>query len=55
MDGGTPVVVESVVLTYTRDIAATIEQIGHLAFGCKVVGSAVAMDKDAQPLKKLVY
>lgn len=55
MDGGTPVVVESVVLTYTPDIGATIQQIGHLAFGCKVVGSAVPMDEDAQPLKKLVY
>ena len=55
MGGGTPVVVESVVLTYTHDIAATIEQIGHLAFGCKVAGSAVAMDEGAQPLEKLVY
>jgi len=33
----------------------SIEQIGHLAFGCKVVGTALATDEDAQPLKKLVY
>jgi 4-hydroxy-3-methylbut-2-en-1-yl diphosphate synthase IspG/GcpE len=55
MDGDTPAVAESVVLTDTPDIGATIQQIGHLAFGSKVVGSAVPMDEDVQPLKKLVY
>jgi 4-hydroxy-3-methylbut-2-en-1-yl diphosphate synthase IspG/GcpE len=50
MDGGTPVFVESV-LTDTHDIGATIQQIGHLAFGCTVGGSAVSIHKDARPLK----
>jgi hypothetical protein len=42
---------ESVGLTHTHDIGATIEGIGHLA----VVGGAVPMDKYDRPLKKLVY
>jgi hypothetical protein len=39
-----------VVLTDTHDIGATIQQIGHVAFGCTVRGSAVSIHKAARPL-----
>jgi (E)-4-hydroxy-3-methylbut-2-enyl-diphosphate synthase len=56
MGGGAPVVVQSMTLTYTRDVDATMEQIGRLASaGCEVVRVAVPKDEDAQALRKLVY
>ena len=43
-------------LTYTHDIDATMEQIGHLASaGCEIVRVAVPKNEDAAALKKLVY
>ena len=54
--GGAPVVVQSMTLTYTHDVDATMEQIGRLASaGCEVVRVAVPKDEDAKALKKLVY
>jgi (E)-4-hydroxy-3-methylbut-2-enyl-diphosphate synthase len=56
MGGGAPVVVQSMTLTYTHDVDATMEQIGRLASaGCEVVRVAVPKDEDAQALRKLVY
>ena len=56
MGGGAPVVVQSMTLTYTHDIEATMEQIGRLASaGCEVVRVAVPKLEDADALKKLVY
>ena len=37
-------------LTDTHDIGATIQQIGHVAFGCTVGGGAVSIHKAARPL-----
>jgi (E)-4-hydroxy-3-methylbut-2-enyl-diphosphate synthase len=54
--GGAPVVVQSMTLTYTHDIEATMEQIGRLASaGCEVVRVAVPKIEDAEALRKLVY
>jgi (E)-4-hydroxy-3-methylbut-2-enyl-diphosphate synthase len=54
--GGAPVVVQSMTLTYTHDVDATIEQIARLASaGCEVVRVAVPKNEDAQALGKIVY
>jgi (E)-4-hydroxy-3-methylbut-2-enyl-diphosphate synthase len=54
--GGAPVVVQSMTLTYTHDVDATMEQIARLASaGCEVVRVAVPKTEDAEALKKLVY
>jgi (E)-4-hydroxy-3-methylbut-2-enyl-diphosphate synthase len=54
--GGAPVVVQSMTLTYTHDVDATMEQIARLASaGCEVVRVAVPKNEDAGALKKLVY
>src|SRR5919109_4836709 len=54
--GGAPVVVQSMTLTKTYDIDATMEQIGALvSAGCEVVRVAVPKNEDADALKKLVY
>jgi (E)-4-hydroxy-3-methylbut-2-enyl-diphosphate synthase len=54
--GGAPVAVQSMTLTKTYDVDATMAQIGELASaGCEIVRVAVPKDEDAQALKKLVY
>jgi (E)-4-hydroxy-3-methylbut-2-enyl-diphosphate synthase len=54
--GGAPVVVQSMTLTKTHDVDATMEQIGHLvSAGCEVVRVAVPKNEDAEALSKLVY
>src|SRR5215210_6600364 len=54
--GGAPVVVQSMTLTKTHDVDATMAQIGALASaGCEIVRVAVPKDEDAQALPKLVY
>jgi (E)-4-hydroxy-3-methylbut-2-enyl-diphosphate synthase len=54
--GGAPVVIQSMTLTYTHDVEATIEQIARLASaGCEVVRVAVPKTEDAEALKKIVY
>src|SRR5919202_398748 len=54
--GGAPVVVQSMTLTYTHDVHATIEQIARLASaGCEVVRVAVPKTEDAEALRKIVY
>jgi (E)-4-hydroxy-3-methylbut-2-enyl-diphosphate synthase len=54
--GGAPVVVQSMTLTYTHDVDATMEQIARLASaGCEIVRVAVPKNEDAEALKKLVY
>jgi len=54
--GGAPVVVQSMTLTYTHDVDATIEQIARLASaGCEVVRVAVPKTDDADALRKIVY
>jgi (E)-4-hydroxy-3-methylbut-2-enyl-diphosphate synthase len=54
--GGAPVVVQSMTLTYTHDVDATMEQIARLASaGCEVVRVAVPKIEDADALRKLVY
>jgi (E)-4-hydroxy-3-methylbut-2-enyl-diphosphate synthase len=54
--GGAPVVVQSMTLTKTHDVGATMEQIGHLvSAGCEVVRVAVPKNEDAEALGKLVY
>jgi (E)-4-hydroxy-3-methylbut-2-enyl-diphosphate synthase len=54
--GGAPVVVQSMTLTYTHDVDATIEQIARLASaGCEVVRVAVPKNEDAEALGKIVY
>ncbi len=54
--GGAPVAVQSMTLTYTHDVDATIEQIGRLASaGCEIVRVAVPKAEDADALAKLVY
>jgi (E)-4-hydroxy-3-methylbut-2-enyl-diphosphate synthase len=56
MGGGAPVVVQSMTLTYTHDVDATMEQIGRLASaGCEVVRVAVPKLEDAAALENLVY
>ena len=54
--GGAPVVIQSMTLTYTHDVDATIEQIARLASaGCEVVRVAVPKNEDAEALAKIVY
>jgi (E)-4-hydroxy-3-methylbut-2-enyl-diphosphate synthase len=54
--GGAPVVVQSMTLTYTHDVDATIEQIARLASaGCEVVRVAVPKTEDAEALRRIVY
>jgi (E)-4-hydroxy-3-methylbut-2-enyl-diphosphate synthase len=54
--GGAPVVVQSMTLTYTHDVDATVEQIARLASaGCELVRVAVPKNEDAEALKKIVY
>jgi (E)-4-hydroxy-3-methylbut-2-enyl-diphosphate synthase len=54
--GGAPVVVQSMTLTKTYDVDATMGQIAELASaGCEIVRVAVPKQEDADALKKLVY
>jgi (E)-4-hydroxy-3-methylbut-2-enyl-diphosphate synthase len=54
--GGAPVVVQSMTLTKTHDVDATMSQIADLASaGCEIVRVAVPKSEDAEALKKLVY
>jgi (E)-4-hydroxy-3-methylbut-2-enyl-diphosphate synthase len=54
--GGAPVVVQSMTLTKTYDVDATMAQIAELvSAGCEVVRVAVPKIEDAEALKKLVY
>ena len=54
--GGAPVVVQSMTLTNTHDVEATMAQIATLASaGCEVVRVAVPKTEDAEALTKLVY
>jgi (E)-4-hydroxy-3-methylbut-2-enyl-diphosphate synthase len=54
--GGAPVVVQSMTLTKTYDVDATMAQIAELvSAGCEVVRVAVPKTEDAEALKKLVY
>jgi (E)-4-hydroxy-3-methylbut-2-enyl-diphosphate synthase len=54
--GGAPVVVQSMTLTKTYDVDATMAQIGGLvSAGCEIVRVAVPKVEDAEALKKLVY
>jgi (E)-4-hydroxy-3-methylbut-2-enyl-diphosphate synthase len=54
--GGAPVVVQSMTLTYTHDVDATVEQIARLASaGCELVRVAVPKNEDAEALRKIVY
>jgi (E)-4-hydroxy-3-methylbut-2-enyl-diphosphate synthase len=54
--GGAPVVVQSMTLTNTWDVDATIEQIARLASaGCELVRLAVPKNEDAEALRKIVY
>ena len=54
--GGAPVVVQSMTLTKTHDVDATMAQIGDLvSAGCELVRVAVPKTEDAAALAKLVY
>jgi (E)-4-hydroxy-3-methylbut-2-enyl-diphosphate synthase len=54
--GGAPVVVQSMTLTKTHDVDATMAQIGELvSAGCEIVRVAVPKNEDAEALSKLVY
>jgi len=54
--GGAPVVVQSMTLTKTYDVDATMAQIADLASaGCEIVRVAVPKSDDADALSKLVY
>jgi (E)-4-hydroxy-3-methylbut-2-enyl-diphosphate synthase len=54
--GGAPVAVQSMTLTYTHDVAATVEQVARLASaGCELVRVAVPKNEDAEALTKIVY
>jgi (E)-4-hydroxy-3-methylbut-2-enyl-diphosphate synthase len=54
--GGAPVVVQSMTLTKTYEVDATMAQIGALvSAGCEVVRVAVPKNEDAAALAKLVY
>jgi (E)-4-hydroxy-3-methylbut-2-enyl-diphosphate synthase len=54
--GGAPVVVQSMTLTKTHDVDATMAQIADLASaGCELVRVAVPKSEDADALAKLVY
>src|SRR5512133_1980827 len=53
--GGAPVVVQSMTLTPTHDVAATTSQIAALASaGCEIVRCAVPKTEDAAALQKIV-
>ena len=53
--GGAPVVVQSMTLTPTRDVEATVAQIAALAgAGCEVVRCAVPKTEDAEALRTIV-
>jgi (E)-4-hydroxy-3-methylbut-2-enyl-diphosphate synthase len=53
--GGAPVVVQSMTLTPTRDVEATVAQIAALAgAGCEIVRCAVPKTEDAEALKTIV-
>jgi (E)-4-hydroxy-3-methylbut-2-enyl-diphosphate synthase len=53
--GGAPVVVQSMTLTKTHDVEATVAQIAELASaGCEVVRCAVPKTEDAEALKTIV-
>ena len=54
--GGAPVAVQSMTLTKTYDVDATMAQIADLASaGCEIVRVAVPKAEDAEALRKLVY
>jgi (E)-4-hydroxy-3-methylbut-2-enyl-diphosphate synthase len=54
--GGAPVAVQSMTLTKTHDVDATMEQIARLvSAGCELVRVAVPKSEDADALAKLVY
>jgi (E)-4-hydroxy-3-methylbut-2-enyl-diphosphate synthase len=54
--GGAPVAVQSMTLTKTYDVDATMAQIADLASaGCEIVRVAVPKTEDADALKRLVY
>jgi (E)-4-hydroxy-3-methylbut-2-enyl-diphosphate synthase len=54
--GGAPVVVQSMTLTKTHDVDATVAQIAALASsGCELVRVAVPKLEDADALPKIVY
>jgi (E)-4-hydroxy-3-methylbut-2-enyl-diphosphate synthase len=54
--GGAPVAVQSMTLTKTHDVDATMAQIGALvSAGCELVRVAVPKNEDAAVLAKLVY
>jgi (E)-4-hydroxy-3-methylbut-2-enyl-diphosphate synthase len=54
--GGAPVVVQSMTLSKTYDVDATMAQIADLASaGCEIVRVAVPKSEDADALSKLVY
>jgi (E)-4-hydroxy-3-methylbut-2-enyl-diphosphate synthase len=54
--GGAPVVVQSMTLTKTYDVDATMAQIAELvSAGCEVVRVAVPKTEDAEALRQLVY
>jgi (E)-4-hydroxy-3-methylbut-2-enyl-diphosphate synthase len=54
--GGAPVAVQSMTLTYTHDVDATVEQIARLvSAGCELVRVAVPKNEDAEALQKIVY
>ena len=54
--GGAPVAVQSMTLTKTYDVEATVGQIAALASaGCEVVRCAVPKTEDAQALKLIVH
>src|SRR3954470_7122937 len=53
--GGAPVVVQSMTLTPTRDVQATVAQIAALAgAGCELVRCAVPKTEDAEALRMIV-
>jgi (E)-4-hydroxy-3-methylbut-2-enyl-diphosphate synthase len=54
--GGAPVVIQSMTLTKTHDVDATMAQIADLvSAGCELVRVAVPKSEDADALEKLVY
>src|SRR3954452_22170375 len=53
--GGAPVAVQSMTLTKTHDVEATVAQIAALASGgCEIVRVAVPKTEDAEALGKIV-
>jgi (E)-4-hydroxy-3-methylbut-2-enyl-diphosphate synthase len=54
--GGAPVAVQSMTLTKTHDVDATMAQIAELvSAGCEIVRVAVPKTEDAEALRQLVY